>query len=67
MNGKEAIKIVRASGETQAGFARLIGISPVAVQKWASGSGNPSGGTATLLRLISERPELIAVLKSWRG
>lgn len=66
MNGKEAIKIVRASGETQAEFARLIGISPVAVQKWATGGGNPSGGTATLLRLINERPELIEVLKGWK-
>lgn len=65
MNGKEAIRIVRASGETQAEFARLIGISPVAVQKWASG-GNPSGGAATLLRLIEERPELLSVLRAWK-
>lgn len=66
MDGKEAIRIVRASGETQAEFARLIGISPVAVQKWASGGGNPSGGTATLLRLIEERPELLSVLRAWK-
>lgn len=65
MNGKEAMRIVRSSGETQAEFARLIGISPVALQKWASG-GKPNGGTATLLRLIEARPEIIELLRSWK-
>jgi len=66
MTGSEAVKIVRATGRSQAEVARLIGISPVAIQKWLHG-GKPAGSTASLLLLIRERPELLSVLARLRG
>lgn len=66
MNGAQAIEIVRATGRTQAEIARLIGVSPVALQKWING-GNPAGSTAKLLLLIRERPELLEVLASFNA
>ncbi|SDP40181.1 hypothetical protein SAMN04488061_2864 [Filomicrobium insigne] len=62
MTGDEAIRIVRNSGVSQAEFARLIGMSPMGVQKWASG-GKPSGPAAAILRIVRERPDFIETLR----
>lgn len=64
MTGQEALKIIRASGLSQAEFGRRIGVSPTAVQYWASGTNGPSGPTSKLLALIKARPELLEVLKT---
>ncbi len=66
MTGSQAIEIVRSTGKSQAEVARLMGISPVAMQKWING-GNPAGSTASLLLLIRERPEVLEVLASMKG
>lgn len=61
MNGKEAIEIVRATGRSQAEVARLIGVSPAAMQKWIAG-GELHKTTANLLLLIREFPETLNIL-----
>jgi|CXWJ01.1.fsa_nt_gi DNA-binding transcriptional regulator YiaG len=61
MDGKQAIDIVRGTGLGQAEVARLIGVSETAVQKWANG-GNVAGTTASLLLLIRDVPEVLAML-----
>jgi len=66
MTGPQAIEIVRATGKSQAEVARLMGISPVAMQKWING-GNPAGATASLLLLIRERPEVLEVLATLKA
>jgi DNA-binding transcriptional regulator YiaG len=66
MTGSEAIAIVRATGRSQAEVSRLMGISPVALQKWING-GNPAGATASLLLLIRERPEVLEVLAALKA
>lgn len=62
MTGKDAIKLIVSIGVSQAEAARLLGISPTAVQKWKSG-GDLQGSTETLLRMLSERPELADVIR----
>ena len=64
MTGTEAIRIIRASGLSQAEFGRRIGVSPTAIQYWAKGTNGPSGTAAKLLALIKSRPELLEVLKT---
>lgn len=66
MNGKQAFAIVLNTGRSQAEIARVVGVSPVAVQKWKNG-GEPSEPVATLLLLISERPEIIDVIARLKG
>ena len=65
MTGQESLDIIATFGRTKAEVARLLGISPVALQKWKQG-GRPSHGTETLLLLLSERPELLDVLGKMR-
>ena len=66
MTGKEAIKIIQKLGVSQRQFAFMIGVHPNSVSKWATG-GELNGPTVTLMRLLEDRPELIEVLKGWRG
>lgn len=66
MDGKEAIAIIRAAGISQAEFARLVDMSPVAVSKWASGGG-VGKQTAVLLRVICARPEFVETLRQVSG
>jgi DNA-binding transcriptional regulator YiaG len=62
MTGSEALSIIATFGRSKAEVARLLGVSPVALQKWKQG-GSPAQGTETLLRLLKERPELLEVLE----
>ena len=64
MTGQEALKIIRASGLSQAEFAKRIGVTATAVQYWRTGATGPSGPAAKLLALIKARPELLEVLKT---
>ena len=66
MTGKQAFKIVLETQRPQAEIARVVGVSPVAVQKWKAG-GAPSEPVATLLLLIRERPEIIDVIARLKG
>ncbi len=66
MTGKEAIEIVRATGRSQAEVARLIGVSPAAMQKWIAG-GDLHKTTATLLLLVREFPETLNILDRIKG
>ena len=66
MNGKDAIEIVRATGRSQAEVARLIGVSPAAMQKWIAG-GELHKTTANLLLLIREFPETLNILDRIKG
>ena len=63
MNGPQAIDAIRALGLSQAKFARLSRLHPNAITKWANGS-QPHGPAVSLLLLLQERPELVAVLES---
>lgn len=65
MTGQEALDIIATFGRSKAEIAGLLGISPVALQKWKQG-GSPSHGTETLLLLLNERPELLDVLARMR-
>jgi len=66
MDGKSAIAAINELGLSQARFARLVGLHPNAVTKWANGS-QPHGPAVSLLQLLIERPELVAVLESIKG
>lgn len=66
MNGKQAIEIVRATGRSQAEVARLIGVSPTAMQKWICG-GDLHGTTASLLMMVREFPETLNILERLKG
>lgn len=66
MNGKDAIEIVRATGRSQAEVARLIGVSPAAMQKWIAG-GELHKTTANLLLLVREFPETLNILDRIKG
>lgn len=61
MTGYEAFEIIVSTGRPQSEVAALIGVSPVAVQKWKHG-GAVSRPIEMLLRLIRERPEILEVL-----
>lgn len=65
MDGVEAIRIIEGLGLSQAEAARVVGISATAVQKWKSG-GKVHPSTATLLKLLRARPELVTVIKRWK-
>jgi DNA-binding transcriptional regulator YiaG len=62
MSGPEAIQIIKMLGISQRRFALLVGLHPNAVTKWAKGT-EPQGPARALLRLLKERPELVAVLE----
>ena len=62
MTGPEACKIITQLQISKARFARLAGLHPNAITKWMDGS-QPHGPAVTLLRLLVERPELIAVIE----
>ncbi len=62
MTGSEAVEIIQELGISQAKFGRLSGLSANAITKWANGQ-PPSGPARTLLLLLQERPELLAVLE----
>lgn len=65
MIGPDAIKIIKSLEISQARFARIAGLHPNAVTKWAHGT-PPSGPAVALLRLLKERPELIKVMEGMR-
>lgn len=56
---KEAIS---ALGYTQEGFAIAVGAGARSGQRWATEAVPPV--VATLVRLLQERPELVAVIES---
>lgn len=62
MDGSQAIAIIDRIGISKAAFARLIGVTPMAVNKWRNGH-PPSGPVAAILRLLDARPELVAVMQ----
>ena len=50
------------AGLSQRKFAEKLGISVNTLRSWEQGQRQPSGAAATLLRLLSKRPELIEEL-----
>ncbi|PPD06303.1 MAG: hypothetical protein CTY28_14570 [Hyphomicrobium sp.] len=66
MTGKQAFALVQQTGRSQAEIARLLGVSPMAVQKWRNGH-PPSEPVATLLALFRERPEVMDVVARMKG
>ena len=62
MTGPQAVEIIQSLGVSQARFARMAGMHPNAITKWANGT-PPSGPAVALLRLLAERPELVQVLE----
>ena len=62
MTGPQAVEIIQSLGVSQARFARMAGMHPNAITKLANGT-PPSGAAVALLRLLSERPELVQVLE----
>ena len=49
-------------GLTQSGAAALFGVTLRAWQLWESGERKMRGPALVLMRLLSERPELVAVI-----
>lgn len=66
MDGKSAIAAINELDLSQARFARLAGLHPNAITKWANGA-QPHGPAIALLQLLLERPELIPVLERIKG
>lgn len=50
------------SGLSQSEFARATGISVRTLQEWEQGRKSPSGAAQSLLKLLSQHPQLIAEL-----
>ena len=56
----DEVRLIRSRyGMSQAGFARLLYVSPKTVQSWEQGTRRPRQSAARLLQFI-ERPELLA-------
>lgn len=67
MTGPDAIAAIHRLGLSQARFARLAGIHPNAVSRWATKGIHPVGPAVSLLILLEARPELIPVLERAKG
>lgn len=52
----------KASGLTQAQFAKLMGVSVRTLQEWEQGRRSPSGAAKTLLRVVDAHPEVLREL-----
>jgi DNA-binding transcriptional regulator YiaG len=63
MTGPQAVETVHQLGLSQARFARLAGLHPNALTKWANGA-QPHGPAITLLKLLVKRPELLRVIET---
>lgn len=62
MDGYTAYKIVSHLDASRAEVARLIGVSPTAVQIWKAG-GAVSKPVSILLALLDKRPDFLATLR----
>ena len=60
MEPHEFREAIRALGYSQEGFALAVGAGARSGQRWATEAVPPV--VATLVRLLEERPELVAVL-----
>ena len=63
MTGPQAVEAVHDLGLSQARFARMVGLHPNAITKWANGA-QPHGPALALLRLLKRQPELIHYLET---
>ena len=63
MNEKEFRDALAALGMSQVEFAKFIGADGRTVRRYALGETPVPGGTALLLKLMVERPELIRVVE----
>lgn len=62
------VEAIRARyGLSQASFERLIGAGTNTVARWERGTAAPHGTADTLLRILRERPEVVAQLARQRG
>jgi putative transcriptional regulator len=50
------------TGLSQEEFARLLGVSARTLQDWEQGRRQPTGAAKTLLRLATQRPEVLLEL-----
>jgi DNA-binding transcriptional regulator YiaG len=55
------------TGLSQEEFARLLGVSARTLQDWEQGRRQPTGAAKTLLRLATQRPEVLLELDAWRS
>jgi len=62
MNGPTAYGVLSRLDAPIAETARLIGVSPTAVQLW-KGGGAVSKPVAVLIKLLDERPDFLATLR----
>jgi putative transcriptional regulator len=46
-------------GKSQAGFARMIGVSVATLQNWEQGRRRPKGPARALLKIAAENPEAV--------
>ena len=51
---------VKVLGVTQNVFARMLNASPQTVQAWEQGRAKPGGPTLRFLRVIEDRPDVLA-------
>jgi HTH-type transcriptional regulator/antitoxin MqsA len=61
------IAIRRTYGLTQAGMERLIGAGPKTVVRWERGTVAQNRTADTLLRVLRDRPDVVAALAEERG
>jgi putative transcriptional regulator len=52
------------AGLSQAGFARLLGVSVRTLQQWEQGRREPSGAARTLLRIAERHPQVLSDLEA---
>ncbi len=50
------------SGLTQAGFAKLLGVSIRTLQEWEQGRRKPTGAAQTLIAIALHRPDVLVEL-----
>ncbi len=50
------------SGLSQAGFAKLLGVSVRTLQEWEQGRRKPSGAAQTLITIADSHPEILQEL-----
>lgn len=62
------IEAIRAKyGVSQAAFEKLINAGPKTVTRWERGTVAPNGTADTLLRILRDRPDVVAALAAERG
>ena len=58
--GKWQVTAARAgAGLSQAGFAKLLGVSVRTLQEWEQGRKRPSGAAKVLLKIAAEHPKIL--------